>query len=128
MNSYRGSQDCDRSNRKSQFSCINEFLSHRLNCTFPWSNIKSKTKECFSSLELSQFYDLYADILKQNMDKELGEFGCLPKNCIQDTWVPETMITVDKRTLSNNPFFERYLVENRTTIWFSTFSDKVVDK
>ena len=128
MNSYRGSQDCDRSNKKSQFTCINEFLSHCLNCTFPWSNIKSKTKECFSALELSQFYDLYTDILKQNMDKELAEFGCFPKNCIQDTWVPETMITVDKRTLSNNPFFECYLVENRTTIWFSTFSDKVVNK
>jgi hypothetical protein len=60
------------------------------------------------------------------MDKELEEFGCLPKNCIQDTWVPETMITVGKKTLSNNPFYEHYLVENRTTIWFSTIQIRLV--
>ena len=126
MNSYRGLQDCDRSNKNRQFTCINEFLSQRLNCSFPWSNIKSKAKECSSSKELSQFYDLYTEILQQNMNEELKVFGCLPKNCIQDSWIPETLVTVDKKTLSNNPSFESYLVEDKTTIWFSTLSDEVI--
>ena len=127
MKSFRGLTNYDGVNKKVQFSCINHFLSNQLQCTFPWffGNSGKVLKNCSTSAQLDKYYHLYTEILQQKKNDELEDFGCIPKNCVQNTWIPETLVTVDNKTLTNNPFFERYFTKDKTTFWFSTLSDEV---
>ena len=127
MKSNRRLQNCDKNNQQKQFNCLHQFISSQLQCTFPWSTKDSikGLKNCSSSEELDQYYQLYTDILLQNMNDELEKFGCLLQNCNQNIWISETLVTIDDRTLKNNPYFEHYFIENKTTFWFSIMSDEV---
>ena len=127
MKSNRRLQNCDKNNQQKQFNCLHQFISSQLQCTFPWSTKDSSKglKNCSSSEELDQYYQLYTDILLQNMNDELQKFGCLLQNCNQNIWISETLVTIDDRTLKNNPYFEHYFIENKTTFWFSIMSDEV---
>ena len=87
--------------------------------------VKEGLKKCSSSEELDRYYQLYTDILQQNMTDKLEEFGCLMQNCNQNIWISETLVTIDDRTLKNNPYFENYFIANKTTFWFSIMTDEV---
>ena len=126
MKSFRGMVDCDSKNLQTPFHCVNRFLSKKLNCEFPWSNsAKDVTKNCNKAEDFDKFYDLYKTILQQEMNKELEEFGCGLQNCIRNSWVAETALTVNQLALQTQPFFEHYLVENTTTFWFTIPSNEV---
>ena len=47
------------------------------------------------------------------------------QNCNQNIWISETLVTIDDRTLKNNPYFENYFIANKTTFWFSIMTDEV---
>ena len=128
MKSNRRLQNCDKNNQQKQFNCLHQFISSQLQCTFPWSTKDSAKglKNCSSSEEWDQYYQLYTDILQQNMNDELEKFGCLLQNCNQNIWISETLVTIDDRTLKNNPYFEIYFIANKTTFWFSILTDEVI--
>ena len=128
MKSSRRIQNCDQNNQQKQFQCLHQFISNQIKCKFPWSSNDSvkALKNCSSIEELDQYYQVYTDILLQNMNDKLEEFGCLLQNCNQNTWISETLVTIDDRTLKNNPFFENYFIANKTTFWFSILTDEVI--
>ena len=127
MKSIRHIQNCDKSNERKQFYCLHQFMSDQMKCSFPWlsKNSMKTSKECSSSEDLDQYYQLYTDILQQNMNDKLEEFGCLLKNCKQNSWISDTLVTIDDATLKNNPYFEIYFIANKTTFWFSILTDEV---
>ena len=127
MKSSRRIQNCDKTNQQKQFQCLHRFISSQIKCTFPWSSNNSvkALKNCSSAEELDRYYQVYTDILLQNMNDKLEDFGCLLQNCNQNTWISHTLVTIDDRTLRNNPYFENYFIANKTTFWFSIMTDEV---
>ena len=127
MKSIRRIQNCDKTNQQKQFYCLHQFMSDQMNCSFPWSSENSvkTTKICSSVEDLNRYYQLYTDILLQNMNDKLEEFGCFLENCNQNTWISDTLVTIDDATLKNNPYFENYFIANKTTFWFSILTDEV---
>ena len=101
------------------------FFQMRLSKIDHCDAVKEGFKKCSSSEELDRYYQLYTDILQQNMTDKLEEFGCLMQNCNQNIWISETLATIDDRTLKNNPYFENYFIANKTTFWFAIMTDEV---
>lgn len=127
MKSFRGIKDCDESNLQKPFYCVEDFIAQSLDCQLPWRPNSSKKTSCSleSSQLLNDFYEISNDILLGKMNDKIQEFGCLKPNCIRNSWTLNTMATFDNQTLQNNPFFASYLLENKTTFWFTSFVDEV---
>lgn len=123
--SFRGIKDCDVNNQQRSFYCIEDFIAQSLDCQLPWRQESNEKCPLENSKLLNDFYETYNDVLLGKLDKQLEEFGCLKPNCIRNSWSLNTMATFDNQTLQNNPFFASYLLENKTTFWFTSFEDEV---
>ena len=116
-------KDCDEENEKMPFDCLNNFVSHKLQCHFPWDMQQNQTKICSGTLD--PIFSVLRKIQTGFMKEELEDFGCLLPNCVRHSWVAQTLASFSQATLDNNPFFQQYITEGTTTFYFGTLSTEV---
>ena len=87
----RNNYNCDKSNQRKSFDCINKFLASETSCNVSglkmYSQKEDGMEQCTSE-QLKQYFQLYRQIIigQKNTIRKVEKFGCLVDNCIEDTW------------------------------------------
>ena len=88
--------NCDITNSKQPFDCINKFLASNTPCEIPWLKryAPAGLEKCETSEQTKQYFDMAFNVsIGVSNETELKNFGCLVKNCIENTWRAEKLIT-----------------------------------
>ena len=86
---------CDKNKKLPSFECINSFLASKSPCKISWLNdvaTKNQTakNECSEPEEMKQHFELAFNIMNGNgVGKELRNFGCSAKSCVETYWKAE---------------------------------------
>ena len=85
-------KECDKNEKLPSFDCVNSFLASKSPCRIPWLNDTAATKnKCSQPEEMKQHFELAFNIMTENggVGKELRNFGCSPKSCVETYWKAE---------------------------------------
>ena len=81
---------CDKNKKLPSFDCVNSFLASKSPCKIPWLNDVATQKECSEPEEMKQHFELAFNIMMGNgVGKELRNFGCPSKSCVETYWKAE---------------------------------------
>ena len=119
-------KECNKNNDNKIFNCISEFIISKIDCNLPWmkNNMKA-SRNCSNTEDMENFFDVQIGIYKGQLETDLEDFGCLPKNCEMDWWVAETMTYFQSDVIQSNELFANYNYPNKTTFWFNQLSAEV---
>ena len=110
--------DCDENNEIRKFDCIQRYLATKQEtCILPWLQKYSDKdlKLCQSGTkEARNNFNISFEILKRHLNKDLEDFGCLKKNCLQTSWKPEKLFT-----------YKDPIYVNTSKLLLTTLSDQV---
>ena len=100
------SHDCNQDNSLRFTQCINDFMTEELNCTVPWitNTSFSRLKTCSGKAKLEEYRRFYRDISTNITTTKIEKMGCFLPNC--------------RRVSSKNGYFDTFLHENGTLLWF----------
>ena len=76
-------------------------------------------------MDVDQFIDIQMKILRRESVEDLKAFGCLDKNCIDNSWKAEIISKIAEETLDANPFFNPFTRPNKSTIMLGLLDDEV---
>ena len=98
----RNDYNCDKSNQRKSFDCINKFLANESSCNISWLKIYSQQEdgmEKCTSEQLKQHFQLYHQIIngQKNTIRKVEKFGCLVDNCLEDIWTARQVFKVPSR-------------------------------
>ena len=98
-------QACDPENGFQVHECMTEFMQHKLGCTFPWHKTGipagfkglpwfylwlllfiDNGRVCDKPEDLDGFVTIFKDFAKPEVQEEIGDFGCLRRNCQSYKW------------------------------------------
>ena len=126
MSSKRRAKNCDVDNQQKPFTCVNKFILAKMSCHIPWLQSNSPKKVCTSALDLDEYYNIHKGILENQLDQELKEFGCFLKpNCVENYWIPKTLVQLKDSIIENSPYFGSFLQPNKTSLYLAMLSDEV---
>ena len=133
VQSNRQVQDCDSENKQSTFQCIEKFLASKVDCRFSWLDkrhfSKNNSRVCNKSEELKLHLETQFKLYQRTLDKELIEFGCLQRNCLEKTWQPRHMFGSESalKPIENgpDPFFGGINMTGKSSAMFTQISSQV---
>ena len=92
-----------------------------MGCELPWFKTPENLRKCQSNEDLEKYMKLHIEILGKKHDKELENFGCMRKNCVENSWKSWKMTTI-----TNTSITAAYMKPNYTSILFGAISDEVI--
>ena len=112
---------CDKNKKLPSFDCVNSFLASKSPCRIPWLNDTATKNKCSEPEEMKQHFELAFNIMSENggVGKELRNFGCPPKSCVETYWKAEKFTSV-KQT-ETIPILGYFSAMSREVHFFTIF-------
>ena len=99
MTSRRKIKDClDETSSLQRQSCIQKFISSKIDCKTPWEGIFSNaSRNCSSNEDLKKYFDLRLDIYRGRYKEELS--SCLKPNCFENHWKQKSLAKLPRNSI-----------------------------